>query len=177
MELGLKVVRGVPGEGRVLPIPMGRRLLLGKHTPEQGIDLQVEATSINRHHCDVWRDAKGVWVEDWHSRNGTFVNGNAVPVHQAVLLDPCDQVQVGPALLKLIFLGEVEATWLTWGDGTVARLAQGVLEHGWRKHGSVLRDALLDAGCDDADILDHCLDGCLHVADCSLLPLLLAIAG
>jgi hypothetical protein len=37
----------------------------------------------------------------------------------------------------------------------------------------VLMDALLDAGCDDADILDHCRDTGPHVRGCWVVDLVL----
>src|SRR4051812_8529032 len=38
----------------------------------------------------------------------------------------------------------------------------------------LLPGALLEAGCEDADLPAHCLAGCPHGADCRLLPLLSA---
>src|SRR4051794_17364736 len=74
MDLVLKVIGGVPGEGRSVTVPPGRELLLGRHGPEQGIALQLLPLDINRRHCEVRRDEDGVaWVTDYQSRNGTWV--------------------------------------------------------------------------------------------------------
>lgn len=67
----------------------------------------------------------------------------------------------------------IDPSWLRWGDGTVYRLAQSIYEG--RRFGdmSILHDALLDAGCDDEDILDHCKSPGPHVRGCWVLDLCL----
>jgi hypothetical protein len=37
----------------------------------------------------------------------------------------------------------------------------------------ILADALQDAGCDDADVLNHCRGGGVHVRGCWLVDLVL----
>jgi hypothetical protein len=64
MDLALKLIAGVPDQGRTLLVQPGRRFRLGRHRPEQGIDLTLHSPDINRHHCEVWRDEAGVWVVD-----------------------------------------------------------------------------------------------------------------
>jgi hypothetical protein len=61
----------------------------------------------------------------------------------------------------------------SWRTSTVLALAAGI-------HGElafdlmpILADALMDAGCDDADVLDHCRGGGPHVRGCWLVDLLL----
>jgi carbon storage regulator CsrA len=46
--------------------------------------------------------------------------------------------------------------WLTWQDGAVVRLARAIAETGDYDALPILADALEDAGCADAGILDHC---------------------
>jgi hypothetical protein len=173
MDLGLKLISGAPGAGRTMALPPGRQLLLGRHGPDQGIDFQLLPVDINRRHCLVWRDEAVAWVRDLDSRNGTFVNGSAIPGRQQRHLLVCDRLQLGPARLRLVCLGPLERFWLDWGGGIVPALAGSVREKGWQGQGSVLHDALLDAGCGDAELLRHCRDGCPHGVDCSLLDLLL----
>jgi hypothetical protein len=174
MDLALKVLRGVPEAGRVVPVPTGARLLLGRYGPEEGVGFTLSCLSISRRHCEVWRDEEDLWLRDLSSSNGTWVNGGRTPVQTPVGLCPCDRLQVGPAVLRLVFLGQVDPSWLAWQAGTVASLARGVLEWGWAELGRVLHDALLEAGCEDPDLLRHCLEGCADPKDCSLLALLLA---
>lgn len=46
--------------------------------------------------------------------------------------------------------------WLKWNDGTVARIARGIYENRTFEDMGILHDVLLDAGCDNQEILDHC---------------------
>lgn len=49
-----------------------------------------------------------------------------------------------------------DPAWLTWNDQTVRRLARHIRETGETHLLPVLADALEDAGCADAALLDHC---------------------
>jgi hypothetical protein len=178
MELGLKVLPWGPGAGRVVPVPEGSPLVLGRCRPEQeGVGLSLPSPSINPRHCEVWRDEGGLWLRDIFSSAGTRVNEAPAPTQTAVQLNPCDRLQVGRAVLRVVFLGQANPAWLAWQEGTVASLARGVLERGWAEQGRVLHDALLEAGCEDPDLLGHCLEGCADPKDCSLLALLLPPEG
>jgi carbon storage regulator len=46
--------------------------------------------------------------------------------------------------------------WLTWQDGTVVRLARAIADKGDYESLPILADALEEAGCADAAVLDHC---------------------
>jgi hypothetical protein len=63
----------------------------------------------------------------------------------------------------------IDPAWLRWNDGTVPRLARSIYEG--RRFGDM--PILLDAGCDDQDILDHCKGPGPHVLGCWVLDLLL----
>jgi len=54
----------------------------------------------------------------------------------------------------------------------VARLARAIYEEGRCGDLPILADALEDAGCTDADILEHCRSAGPHVRGCWLLDLL-----
>jgi hypothetical protein len=148
MELGLKVIRGVPEEGRVVPVPTGARLLVGRWPPEQGIGLTLLSPEINRKHFEVWRDERGVWLLDLTIRGNSRLNGVQIPPQDPpkapTALRPCDRLQVGPAILRVVVLGQADPAWLAWQGGTVASLARGVLERGGAGQGPVLHDALLE---------------------------------
>jgi hypothetical protein len=75
----------------------------------------------------------------------------------------------------------VDPTWLAWNGGTVPALAEAVYDDRARPAGTldgerlaVLADALEEAGCTDADLLDHCRHPGVHVRGCWLLDRLLA---
>jgi len=77
-----------------------------------------------------------------------------------ILGNPFRPVSLGPA-------------WLTWNDGTVPTLAQAIYDDRAFDRLSVLADALEEAGCQDADILDHCRSGGEHVRGCWVVDALL----
>jgi hypothetical protein len=66
----------------------------------------------------------------------------------------------------------VEPAWLTWNGGTVVKLGQGVYEERAFDRVPILADALEDAGCTDADILDHCRQPGPHGRGCWVVDLL-----
>jgi hypothetical protein len=62
---------------------------------------------------------------------------------------------------------------LTWQDGTVVKLAQGIYDDLAFDRLPILADALEDAGCDNDDILTHCRGPGPHVRGCWVLDLIL----
>jgi hypothetical protein len=78
----------------------------------------------------------------------------------------------------------LESDWLLWGDGIVKQLAETAYTERIMPGGTldnarlaVLADALEDAGCDNADILNHCREeGAVHVRGCFVLDLVLGKA-
>jgi len=67
----------------------------------------------------------------------------------------------------------VDLAWLTWHEGTIPRMAQVIYEERAFDRLPILADALEDAGCDNADILDHCRQPGVHVRGCWVVDLLL----
>jgi hypothetical protein len=68
----------------------------------------------------------------------------------------------------------VERSWLTWNDGTIPKLAGAICEARTFQELPVLADALEDASCDDAEILNHLRGPGPHVRGCWALDLLLS---
>lgn len=68
----------------------------------------------------------------------------------------------------------VDPAWLTWNDGTVPKIAQNTYANRRFEDLLILADALMDAGCHDEEILNHCRSDGPHVRGCWLLDLLLA---
>ena len=69
---------------------------------------------------------------------------------------------------------------LAWSDRTVPRIAQGIYDERQLPEGTldaarlaVLADALLDAGCDDEDLIAHCRSAGPHVRGCWAVDLIL----
>jgi hypothetical protein len=67
----------------------------------------------------------------------------------------------------------IRAEWLAWNDGTVRRIAQGIYEEGAFGRLPILADALLDAGCDDEELIAHCRQPGPHVRGCWAVDLIL----
>jgi len=74
----------------------------------------------------------------------------------------------------------VNSTWLSWGDGTVPRLAQDTYDERQLPSGEldtlrlgILADALEDARCTDSQILDHLRGSVPHVRGCWVVDMLL----
>jgi hypothetical protein len=72
------------------------------------------------------------------------------------------------------------AAWLTWHDGLIPKLAAAIYETRRLPEGTldnvrlaILADALEDAGCTDADILNHCRSDGDHVRGCWVVDLIL----
>ncbi len=62
---------------------------------------------------------------------------------------------------------------LAWNDGTVRRIAVGIYEERAFDRLPILADALLDAGCDNEELLAHCRSDGPHVRGCWAVDLIL----
>jgi len=62
---------------------------------------------------------------------------------------------------------------LTWNDGTVVKLAQGIYDEQPFDRMPVLGDALEEAGCSNPDIVAHCRQSVEHVRGCHVIDLIL----
>jgi hypothetical protein len=74
----------------------------------------------------------------------------------------------------------VDPHWLSWSGGTITKLAQEIYDERCLPQGTldnnrlaVLADALEEAGCTNADILDHCRHPGGHVRGCWVVDLCL----
>jgi hypothetical protein len=67
----------------------------------------------------------------------------------------------------------VDRAWLRWGRGTVPKMAQAIYDERAFERLPVLADALLDAGCTDAELLGHLRSAGPHVRGCWALDLVL----
>ncbi len=114
--------------------------------------------------AEIWY--AGAWASS-HSDIGWKMSGDppAERVWQAHVLrdlfgDPFRTVAVDPL-------------WLAWNDRTVPRLAQVIYDERAYDRLPILADALEEAGCTDADILNHCRQPGEHVRGCWVLDALL----
>jgi hypothetical protein len=70
---------------------------------------------------------------------------------------------------------QVNPEWLAWKCGTAAALARTIYEDRAFGRMPILADALEEAGCQDAYILDHCRHANSHVRGCWVIDVLLGI--
>jgi hypothetical protein len=75
----------------------------------------------------------------------------------------------GPLAFRPVYL---DPSWLTWNAATGVKLAEAIYEDRAFDRLPILADALEDAACDEADILDHCRQPGPHVRGCWLIDLL-----
>jgi hypothetical protein len=67
----------------------------------------------------------------------------------------------------------IDRHWLAWNGGSVPKIAQAIYEERAFDRLPILGDALEEAGCDNADILNHCRQPGVHVRGCWVLDLIL----
>jgi hypothetical protein len=67
----------------------------------------------------------------------------------------------------------LDPSWLSWNDGTIPKLAQAIYDDRAFDRLPILADALEEAGCTNADILNHCRQPGEHVRGCWVVDLLL----
>jgi pSer/pThr/pTyr-binding forkhead associated (FHA) protein len=70
---------GEEGAARRIVLPIGFDTMVGR---SEGVGLKIDDPRISRHHARLVHDERGVVLTDWHSTNGTSVNGRQ-------LTEPC----------------------------------------------------------------------------------------
>src|SRR5262245_874132 len=70
----LTILKG-PNEGHVIPLDAGDRFILGRN-PDCAVVIPV--TSVSREHAQILKVNNKFFIEDKQSRNGTFVNNQAI---------------------------------------------------------------------------------------------------
>jgi hypothetical protein len=67
----------------------------------------------------------------------------------------------------------IDPAWREWNSGAVRHIGEHILRTGDFADLPILGDALEDAGCADAVLLDHCRSGGPHVPGCWALDAVL----
>ena len=67
----------------------GEKSILGRHPDCQ---IVIDVGAVSRQHATITADAKGYWIEDLKSRNGTFVND--VQITSRMALRPNDKIKI-----------------------------------------------------------------------------------
>ena len=104
----LQVVRG-PNVGETYPLRDGKAVM-GRH-PQ--CDILIDVGAVSRQHAQIVGEAEAYFVEDLHSRNATFVNGEMVQGRRRLVEN--DRVRICDVLLSF---HEGAAPELKSGPGT-----------------------------------------------------------
>lgn len=83
----------------------------------------------------------------------------------------CDMI--GEIFCEGFALKRAEESWLSWHAGTIPKLAESIYADRAFDRLPILADALEEAGCTDAEILQHCREVGPHVRGCWVVDLLL----
>ena len=108
----LRVLKG-RSPGQQYPLE-GERAVLGRH-PD--CDIVLEVGAVSRQHAQIVRDGEQYFVEDLHSRNGTFVNDEQIEGRRK--LSENDQVKI----CDVVFTFHLEAPEAAAGDETTQTAA------------------------------------------------------
>lgn len=89
-----------------------------------------------------------------------------------------DQESIKAQQMRDVFSNPLRSTtvnqeWLAWNNATVVNLARTIQTERAFDRLPILADALEDAGCHDAAILEHCRGGREHLGGCWVIDLLL----
>src|SRR5262249_10246329 len=98
MKLSLVVAEGVH-KGKAIPIPVAQ-FVIGR---DETCQLRPSSPAVSKRHCAVLVKGSEVFVQDFGSTNGTFINDQ--PVSGETLVKNGDKLVVGP----LVFQIRVEA--------------------------------------------------------------------
>ena len=165
--------------GKIFPLVRGQSMVIGRG---YHADIHLDMQDVSRRHCQVHWDGCRVWVHDLDSRNGTYINRFLIVEAKGCLLrvEPkgCllrlgDILHSGPVRFHLSTSRWVEVAWPTWHDGLLVSLARQMYNSRDFTDMPILADTLEKAGCQDADILNHCRGPGLHVRGCWVVDLLL----
>ncbi len=96
-------------QGVNLPLPQGRpEVILGREDPIGGIHPDIDLTpyggdvaGVSRRHACIRLQGTRFLIEDWNSRNHTYVNGQRLEPWQSYPLQDGDEIYLGQ--LRLTF--------------------------------------------------------------------------
>jgi EmrB/QacA subfamily drug resistance transporter len=86
----------ISGTGAGESTTLHRSATIGR---DEGSDLRVRDPEVSRSHAKVTVQDGNAWIDDLHSLNGTYVNGERVVENQSLVGG--DRIQIGPAMIEL----------------------------------------------------------------------------
>jgi hypothetical protein len=147
-----------------------------RRATEEASLLMSEASLIMRLTKYAQRDAARAVVEVARKRLNpagvTYLAAEAMRFSPGPANDQCSLLRdLFPKPLR--WMPSINQIWLTWNDRTIPKLAQAIYDERAFDRLPILADALEEAGCDNADILNHCRQPGEHVRGCWVVDLLL----
>src|SRR5207244_2793278 len=94
MKLSLVVAEGVH-KGKAIPIPV-TQFVIGR---DEGCQLRPSSPAVSKRHCAILVKGSQVFVQDFGSTNGTFINDE--PVSGETELKDGDKLVVGPLVFQV----------------------------------------------------------------------------
>jgi pSer/pThr/pTyr-binding forkhead associated (FHA) protein len=91
MKVNLVVASGVH-EGKTIPVP-GDKLLIGR---DPHCQLRPASQLVSKQHCAIFIQNNKVYLKDYGSTNGTFLNNSQVEPNSTIELKVDDRIRVGP---------------------------------------------------------------------------------
>jgi hypothetical protein len=114
------------------------------------------------------------YMSDRVARSAAEALAKSMPWHEARQLEGQLLHEIfGPLPFGPVTL---DRAWLTWNDGTVRSIAEGIYQERAFGRLPILADALLDAGCDNEELIQHCRTEGPHVRGCWAVDLILGKA-
>src|SRR5215813_315288 len=95
MKLSLVVTSPGPNEGKEIPVKLSQ-FLIGR---DQQCHLRPASALISKRHCALIQKGEQVYLRDFGSTNGTFINDEPVSGEQEVHHE--DSLKVGPLSFKV----------------------------------------------------------------------------
>lgn len=89
--------------GRVLALPNGSRLLLGRSDGEERVDVDLQDywdEGVSRRHACLEREGERLWLSDCGSAHGTWLNERRLEPGQRLPLSPGDRVRLARLTLR-----------------------------------------------------------------------------
>jgi len=89
---------------------------------DEGSDLRVQDPEVSRRHAKVTVQDGNAWIDDLHSTNGTYVNGERVVENQSLVGG--DRIQVGLTMIELTLPVGAQPTVIGAQPTVVAKVPQ-----------------------------------------------------
>lgn len=81
-------------ESNIKGIDVSERMLIGRQTAQNNVDINLDAPFISRKHGEIGKDDRGYYYIDTGSTNGTYHNGKKIAPHSKAYLSDGDVLHI-----------------------------------------------------------------------------------